>query len=106
MTDRSVSKYRRTMAMSDDALESQILALLDAGKTQLADCEYHQAVSHYTDPAMLAAERAALFSRFPLVVATSVEMPEPGSFRTVDIEDQSILARVEVGHLHKSSLLS
>ena len=79
------------MAMSDDALESRLLALLEAGETQVADCEYRQPVSHYTDPAMLAAERSALFRRFPLVVATSVEMPEPGSFRTVDIEDQSVL---------------
>ena len=69
------------MAMTDEAIETRLLELLNAGETQLAGREYQQTVSDYTDPTVLAAERAALFQRFPLMVATSVEMPEPGSFR-------------------------
>jgi len=81
----------RYMAMTDEAIETRLLELLNAGETQLAGREYQQTVSDYTDPTVLAAERAALFQRFPLMVATSVEMPEPGSFRTVEIEDRSVL---------------
>jgi phenylpropionate dioxygenase-like ring-hydroxylating dioxygenase large terminal subunit len=77
--------------MTNDALETRLLERLNAGETQLAAREYQQPVRHYTDPRVLAAERAALFENFPLVVGTSVEMPEPGSFRTIDIEDQSVL---------------
>src|SRR5262245_4423636 len=69
----------------------QMLALLAANTTQMADREYVQPVADYVDPAHARRERDLLFRRTPLIVAASDELARPGAFRTVDIDGVSAL---------------
>jgi phenylpropionate dioxygenase-like ring-hydroxylating dioxygenase large terminal subunit len=69
----------------------QMLALLTANTTQMADREYVQPVADYVDPAHARRERDVLFRRTPLIVAASAELARPGEFRTVDIDGVSAL---------------
>lgn len=69
----------------------QMLALLAANTTQMADREYVQPVADYVDPGHAQRERELFFRRTPLVVAASAELARPGEFRTVDIDGISAL---------------
>ncbi len=69
----------------------QMLALLAANTTQMADREYVQPVADYIDPGHAQRERELFFRRTPLVVAASAELARPGDFRTVDIDGVSAL---------------
>ena len=69
----------------------QMLSLLAANTTHMADREYVQPVADYIDPAHARRERDLLFRRTPLIVAVSDELARPGAFRTVDIDGVSAL---------------
>ena len=47
--------------------------------------------SVYTDPHRFELERERLFRRVPLMVAASCELPEPGSFKTIDLAGMPVL---------------
>jgi len=69
----------------------QMLALLSANTTQMADREYVQPVADYVDRDHARRERDLLFRRTPVIVAVSDELARPGAFRTVDIDGVSAL---------------
>lgn len=69
----------------------QMLAMLAANTTHMAEREYVQPVSDYIDPDHASREREILFRRTPLIVAASDELSRPGDFRTVDIDGVSAL---------------
>ncbi|HJQ59224.1 MAG TPA: SRPBCC family protein [Vineibacter sp.] len=76
----------------------QMLALLAADTTQMAEREYVQPVTDYIDPGHARRERDLLFRRTPLLVAASDELAKPGSFRTVDVDGVSaIIVRQDDG---------
>lgn len=78
----------------------QMLGLLAAGSTQMADREYVQPVADYIDPGHARRERDLLFRHTPLVVAASDELAKPGAFRTVDIDGVSaVIVRQDDGTL-------
>jgi phenylpropionate dioxygenase-like ring-hydroxylating dioxygenase large terminal subunit len=79
------------MPMTDAEIAGRLVELLRQGGTEMAEDEYLQPVAYYTEAAVLAAERAMLFRRVPLVVAASAELVEPGAFRTVDIDGLSVV---------------
>lgn len=47
--------------------------------------------SAYTDPRRFELERDRVFRRVPLMVAASCELPEPGSFKTIDLAGVPLL---------------
>lgn len=58
-------------------------------------------VRHYTDPAHLAQEQAALFRHHPLVIGVSARLPNPGDFFTDDTSGVPILVvRDEAGRVN------
>src|SRR5262245_60314823 len=69
----------------------QMLSLLAANTTHMADREYVQPVADYIDPVHARRERDLLFRRTPLIVAAADELARPGAFRTVDIDGVSAL---------------
>lgn len=54
------------------------------GRTALAAGVLHEETSFYLDPDRFPREKQALFREFPLFASLSVELPEPGSYRTFD----------------------
>jgi len=66
-------------------LARRALAHLAAGSTDQAPAPMTLEVGAYADPARFTAEIEAIFMRLPLAVALSLELPEPGSYRTLTI---------------------
>ena len=60
----------------------QILEYCETGKTTLTDDIMHNPVSNYNDPKKLDAEMNTLFREFPIIVAHTSELSEPGQFIT------------------------
>lgn len=54
------------------------------GETALKPGLRQEAVSFYLDPELFAREQRQLFQGLPLVACLSCELPEPGSYRTLD----------------------
>jgi len=82
-------------------LNQRLLANLNSNTTDLAQGELAVAAEVFFDPARFAAEKAALFHRVPQPVAFAAEIPEPGSFLTLDVLDVPLLVtRSESGQLN------
>ncbi len=82
------------------SMADRVLALLDAGTTDMADAMWLEPVEHYTDPAIFAAEREQLFRQTPLLMGLSCDWPESGSFRRfADLPDPLVLVRGHDGVL-------
>lgn len=73
-------------------LLKELLAKLDAGVTVDAGGLRRNPASAYTDPDLAARERQAFFREHPQLIGLSGDLPEPGSFLTVDDLDVPILA--------------
>ena len=69
----------------------KFIEYLESKTTAMAPSEYSNQVSQYTCPERLAREKDQLFSRYPLHLAFSCEIPEPGDFRTDDFSGVPIL---------------
>lgn len=69
----------------------QIEHHLEAGSTDMADAELRYSTAGYTDPDVLAKERATLFRTLPIALATSSELPAAGSFLTHDLAGVPLL---------------
>lgn len=69
----------------------RIDAYLSSKSTQMADAIYRNPVSQYTCRDRLDAEKIGLFRRYPLHLAFSCEMSEPGDFMTDDFSGVPIL---------------
>ena len=69
----------------------RIDAYLSSKSTQMADAIYRNPVSQYTCRDRLDAEKIGLLRRYPLHLAFSCEMSEPGDFMTDDFSGVPIL---------------
>ncbi|MGQ0619486.1 MAG: aromatic ring-hydroxylating oxygenase subunit alpha [Panacagrimonas sp.] len=54
-------------------------------------CTTHVEASNYLDPAVFERERATIFSKLPIPVALSIELPPGGSYRAVTLAGVSVL---------------
>ena len=82
-------------------LNRRLLHNLQAGGTDTEARTGAVAGARFTDPAILAREREALFLRTPQPVAFSGEIPEPGSYLALDVLDVPVLlSRDDQGALH------
>jgi phenylpropionate dioxygenase-like ring-hydroxylating dioxygenase large terminal subunit len=61
------------------------LKLVATRTNEQAESTFEQPASAYLDPAQFQAEVDVLFRRSPIFAALSVELPQPGSFKTLDI---------------------
>lgn len=81
------------------SLIRRLLAHLDAGTTDRAAHPLSLPASQHTSDAWLAAERRALFRGQPIAAALSADLPEPGSFRTLESGGVPLLVmRGQDGH--------
>jgi len=78
-------------ATAEQELIAELEDLLERGTTAMAPAVRHEPAASYTDPARNAAERALFFRDYPLAVATSAELPNPGDFTTSQIADLPVL---------------
>jgi phenylpropionate dioxygenase-like ring-hydroxylating dioxygenase large terminal subunit len=76
------------------------LALISSHSNDQAESTYEQPTSRYLDPHRLEAEIDVLFRKSPIFAGLSVEVPLPGSFKTVDIPRAPVVVtRQEDGSL-------
>ncbi len=61
------------------------------GRTDQAEDVMTLPVSVYTDPETWQREMELIFKRVPLLMALSVELPEPGDYKTLDMLDHPLL---------------
>ncbi|MGE3143536.1 MAG: aromatic ring-hydroxylating dioxygenase subunit alpha, partial [Hyphomonadaceae bacterium] len=73
------------------ALMDRMLACVDRRAPEMALAPALRAVSDYTSPARFAAEEAVLFRDYPLLLAHSSQMPNPGDYLTHDLTGAPIL---------------
>ncbi len=91
--------------MDREALEHELvrrlLDHLDHGTTDLADDVLELPADLYTSPEHAAAELDALFLHHPLVLCLSGALPEPGTYRTVDLCGTPVLVTRDLeGKVH------
>lgn len=72
------------MKIELDTIYDRIVDHLKNGTTDMAESAFEVPAAHFTDADHLARE-LEIFRRQPLAAATSLELPEPGSFVTRDI---------------------
>ena len=72
-------------------LAQRMLDLIDRGATDLAPSTYEEPLEAYTSPDILAHERLALFTRTPMFLAMSSELPGPNTYLARDIVDNPLL---------------
>lgn len=76
----------------------RMIDYVDNDGTDLADDVMHVKASTYTDPAIWDLEMERIFKRVPLMVGLSVEIPEPGCFKTMSMLGVPLLiTRLEDG---------
>ncbi len=63
-------------------LGRRLLDLVAAGKPDMVDETYQIDVSHYISEDQADQEREVIFRDYPIIVATSCQLPEPGDFIT------------------------
>jgi phenylpropionate dioxygenase-like ring-hydroxylating dioxygenase large terminal subunit len=78
-------------ANREQQLISEIESLITRRTTAMADAVRYEPTSSYLDGDRLAQERELFFTRYPLDVATSREVPEPGDFITSQIGGRPVL---------------
>jgi phenylpropionate dioxygenase-like ring-hydroxylating dioxygenase large terminal subunit len=75
----------------EHSLVRRLLDHIDHGTTDLADTVFEVPAETYASPARLTEELDVLFFGEPLVLCLSSALPEPGSYRTVDMCGTPIL---------------
>ncbi len=68
-----------------------MLDYVENGRTDQAESTMTVPAKAYTDQAIWQREMDVIFKRVPLLVGLSVEMPEPGDYKTLDILDHPLL---------------
>jgi phenylpropionate dioxygenase-like ring-hydroxylating dioxygenase large terminal subunit len=69
---------------SKEELRKHLVGFVDTRTTDYADSTMPFEAFRYTDPTYLAREHKKVFKTHPMVVAHSSELPDPGSFVTVE----------------------
>jgi nitrite reductase/ring-hydroxylating ferredoxin subunit len=74
-------------AFRDDALDvsARLIEHYRHKSTDEADEQWREPVRHYRDPDRWRAEVATIHQRLPLPVALTCELPEPGSYKAVNV---------------------
>jgi choline monooxygenase len=65
-------------------LAERLIALADQGRPEETDSYLEVDASQYTDPAIFAAERRAIFDSMPFVAGLSNDIPKPGDYLRID----------------------
>ncbi len=73
------------------AMARHNIAHTRAGSIALAPAVQRVPARHYTDPARFERERARIFRRLPLLLATSVELPKPGDYCALEAVGMPVL---------------
>ncbi len=73
------------------ALAKRMLDLIDRRATDLAPQLMREPVTAYTSPDVLQRERELIFGRTAMLLGMSADVPEPGSWRTMEIGDSPLL---------------
>ena len=73
-----------SVSSEERAIIEEILELAANGTTHMLPKVVNNPVTNYTDPAQLEREISVLFRNFPLIIAHSSELKEPGQFVTHD----------------------
>lgn len=79
------------ISAEERSIIEQTLAHAEAGTTNMLPELMHAPVTRYTDPKQLEQEINVLFRNFPIIVAHSSELAEPGDFLTHDATGMPIL---------------
>ena len=74
-----------------NALANGMLWLVENGATDQADDILTVPTSAYTDPARWAMEMELIFKRLPLMLALSIELPNPGDYKAMEMVGRPIL---------------
>ncbi|WP_194745351.1 aromatic ring-hydroxylating oxygenase subunit alpha [Thermaurantiacus tibetensis] len=80
--------------MSRAELNAMLRSLVDhglAGTMDLADKVVRIPASTYTDEALFEREKQRIFRRLPLMLAPSCELPEPGSYKAMEVVGVPVL---------------
>jgi phenylpropionate dioxygenase-like ring-hydroxylating dioxygenase large terminal subunit len=72
-------------------IAERLLAHLADGTTDSADAPITVPVDHYLDAQRWAREVDRIFRRSPVVVALTAHLPEPGSYRSIDVVGTPVL---------------
>ena len=73
------------------ALAKRMLDLIDRRATDLAPHLMREPVAAYTSPDVLQRERELIFGRTAMLLGMSADVPDPGSWRTMEIGDSPLL---------------
>lgn len=79
------------ISAQERSIIEQTLAHAEAGTTNMLPDLMHAPVTRYTDPQQLQQEINTLFRNFPIIVAHSSDLAEPGDFMTHDATGMPIL---------------
>ncbi len=80
--------------MSRDQLLEMTRSLIEHGRAntmELAEAVVSIPASSYTDPDLYELEKEKIFKRLPLMLAPSCELPEPGSYKAMDVAGVPVL---------------
>ncbi|MEM6681875.1 MAG: aromatic ring-hydroxylating dioxygenase subunit alpha [Pseudomonadota bacterium] len=80
--------------MTKHVLIEQMRDLIEHGKANTmrhADEVIRVPAASYTDPENFEREKKQVFRRLPLMLAPSCELPEPGSYKTMEVADVPVL---------------
>ncbi|RME62278.1 MAG: (2Fe-2S)-binding protein [Alphaproteobacteria bacterium] len=80
-----------TIAERYGKMAEDLLQYVENKTTDLAAGVMQVPASHYTDPDRWAAEMELIFKRLPLLGGLSIEIPNPGDYKTIDILDNPVL---------------
>lgn len=78
-------------AIDFDNLLSRLIGHIASGTTDQADDIYEMEVAQYTDPVRYQLEVERIFKRTPLLVSLASDLPEVGSFKTLEIAEVPLL---------------
>ena len=86
MTNLTAEAEEDLMQLTRRALEHQ-----QQQTTDLTDSVLHMPIEAYTDEARYSAEKDRIFKTLPLALALSLELPEPGDYKTIFALDTPVL---------------
>src|ERR1700761_5803715 len=79
------------------AFADRMIDLMDRRATDLAPAVMYESTDLYASPEHLERERRAIFGHGPQFLGLSADIPEPGSWRAVDIVDSPLLLCRDAG---------
>ena len=78
-------------ALEYNELAEALLGLVEAGATDQSDEPFYIPAKNYTDPVRWSHEIEHIFKRLPLMLGFSIELPNPGDFKTIKVVGLPVL---------------